>query len=112
MGGSNLAWIVSIALILIGLGAIFRGWQMHYRGRIDLISDWDSNPLPNPTSLTMPFFRVYAVAGATLCLLPIPLALGVPILIDCLLIAVVITWWFFAIDAIAARTRKQQGQTS
>lgn len=40
-------WIGGIVALLLGLGGLIRGIQMS-KGRLDLISDWDNRPLPNP----------------------------------------------------------------
>lgn len=76
--------ISTIALILAGavpFGAlvVFRGWQMHFRHRHDLIRDWEGDPIPAPERHSARFFGLYAGCGLTIALVPTLLLLLTPL---------------------------------
>jgi len=88
-----------------GVGGIIRGWQMGFKGRLDLISDWDSRPLPDPARFAKAFSRIYIGLGGILIAMSLLLLLGLDIRI-CIAVAVaVIVSWFYAIDVVVARAR-------
>jgi hypothetical protein len=105
MQGQGMQWIASVATVILGLMGIWRGWQMRYRNRLDLISDWDSHPLPQPSAHAESFSRVYVRIGSALVGMPLMLWLGLPILIWAGIVAVIVWYWFNAIDAITDRAR-------
>ena len=97
--------IASVVAVVLGLGGVIRGWQMRYKERVDLISDWDNCPLPNPAGFVKAFARVYIGIGSILIAMPLLLLLGMNILIWAGLVGVIVWYWFNAIDAIAERAR-------
>lgn len=101
----TLTTIVSIAVVLLGVGGVIRGWQMGYGNRLDLISDWDHRPLPNPSSHSKAFSRVYLSIGSVLIGMPVLLLLGLHIFIWYAITAVIVWYWFYAIDAIVDKAR-------
>ncbi len=105
MQGQGMQWIAAVATIIFGLMGIWRGWQMRYRNRLDLISDWDNRPLPNPSTYAVSFSRVYIGIGSALVGMPLILWLGLPILIWAGTVAIIIWYWFYAIDVITDRAR-------
>ena len=95
---------ITVAIVL-GAGGIIRGWQMGYRNRLDLISDWDHRPLPNPSLHARAFARVYLAMGGILVAMPALLFLGLHIYIWCAITAVLVWYWFYAIDSITEKAR-------
>lgn len=94
----------AIAAVLLGLGGIIRGIQMG-KGRLDLISDWDNRPLPNPNEHAPAFARVYVRLGVIIFISPVVLWFGVPVLVLGIVLAVLVWYWFEAIDRIALKAR-------
>lgn len=97
--------IASVGTVLMGLGGVLRGWQMKYRNRLDLVSDWDNRPLPNPANFAQAFGNVYIGIGAVMIAMLLPLLLGLHLLIWTGIFYAIIWYWFRAIDVIAARAR-------
>lgn len=96
----------AIAAVLLGLGGLIRGVQMG-KGRLDLISDWDSRPLPNPADHAPAFARVYIRLGGVILISPVALWFGVPVLVWGIVIGVLVWYWFEAIDKISAKARSK-----
>ena len=104
MQGQAMMW-ATVAAVLTGLGGIIRGWQMGFRGRLDLISDWDNRPLPNPAGFTKAFAHIYIGIGCLLVVMPLFLWLGMNFLIWCAITVIIVWYWFHAIDVVAERAR-------
>lgn len=93
--------VCSLVAAIFGFGGLFRGWQMGYQGRLDLISDWDYRPLPNPAEFSKAFAHLYIGLGGVCLAMPFLLFFGLKIFIWAGIFAVIIGHWSFAIDAIA-----------
>lgn len=108
MQGQTYTWalIATTVTILMGLGGVIRGWQMGFKNRLDLISDWDGKSLPSPAIYAKDFSTVYITLGGVLILMPALLWIGLPILIWAGILGVIIWYWFYAIDAITEKARK------
>ncbi len=98
-------WVGVIAALLLGFGGLVRGIQMG-KGRLDLISDWDNRPIPNQAEHATEFARVYIRLGGVTFISPIALWFGLPLLIWGIFLAVLVWYWFEAIDKIAIRARQ------
>ncbi len=95
-----------VVALLFGVGGLIRGLQMLFQGRLDLISDWDSRPLPNPAEYAKSFATVYISLGIAVLFVPLLILLGIPLLFCGIILAVLVWYWFQAIDKIAARARE------
>lgn len=103
MHGSAAFQIIGIIFaVLLGVGGLIRGYQLR-KGRLDLVSDWDNRPLPNPEEHAPVFSRVYLRLGGIVLLSPAALVLGTPLVIWAAILAVLVWYWFEAIDRIASR---------
>lgn len=98
--------LVVVTALLFGFGGLIRGFQMLNRGRLDLISDWNNRPLPNPAEYAKPFARVYIGIGSLFLLLPLLLWLSGSLLLCGIVAGVLVWYWFEAIDKIAERARR------
>lgn len=100
---------IAIAVaIIFGLGGLIRGWQMGFQGRLDLITDWDNRPLPNPAEYSKAFSRVYIGLGGAFMVAPLLLLVGLPVLILAGVFACLVWYWFNAIDVIVERARSMK----
>ena len=97
--------IASTITIVFGLGGLIRGWQMWFKGRHDLISDWDNRALPNPSAYAPAFARIYIGIGCVLLAMPLLLFLGMNLIIWCALSVIIIWYWFHAVEVVADRAR-------
>ena len=97
--------VASLFALILGFAGVFRAWQMRYKGRVDLISDWDNRPLPDAAAHAAHFARVYGWIGTVLLAMPAVLWIGLPILAWTAILGVIVWYWFAAIDAIADRAR-------
>lgn len=93
-----------ITVLLLGVGGLIRGFQMR-KGRLDLISDWDNRPLPNSAEYAKPFARVYISIGMVMLALPLLLWFGLPLFLWGIIVAVLVWYWFEAIERIAIRAK-------
>lgn len=97
--------VCSLVALVFGLGGLLRGWQMGYQGRLDLISDWDYHPLPDPARFSKAFAHLYIGFGCVCLAMPLLLLLGLKIFIWAGMFGIIVGSWIFAIDAIALRAR-------
>lgn len=93
-----------ITSLLLGVGGLIRGIQMN-NGRLDLISDWERHPLPNPAEYARPFARVYISISILLLILALLLWFGLPLLLWGIIVVVLVWYWFEAIERIAIRAK-------
>lgn len=107
MQGQELIWSIigSVAALALGLGGVIRGWQMGYKDRFDLISDWDNRPLLNPARAAKAYSRAYIGIGSILIVMPTLLLLGLNILIWAGIVGIIVGFWFYAIDTIVIQAR-------
>jgi Flp pilus assembly protein TadB len=98
-------WMSVITALLLGLGGLVRGVQMS-KGNLDLISDWDNRQLPNPAEHASAFAHVYIRLGSVILISPIALWVGLPLLIWGVILAILVWYWFDAIERIAIRARR------
>jgi hypothetical protein len=77
------------------------------KGGLDLISDCDNRPLPNPAKHAPAFARVYIRLGGIIFISPVLLWFGVPGMFWGIVICVPIWYWFEAIDKILSNARSQ-----
>jgi hypothetical protein len=98
--------MAAIAAVVLGLGGLVRGVQMR-KGRLDLISDWDNQPLPNPSEHAPAYAGVYVRLGAVILISPLALWAGVPLLVWGIAVGVLVWYWFEAIDRISAHAREK-----
>ena len=97
--------IASTITIVFGLGGLIRGWQMGFKDRLDLITDGNNHPLPNPAVYAKAYARIYIGIGCVLLAMPLLLLLGMNLLIWCA-VSVIIVWYrFFATERVADRAR-------
>jgi len=97
--------IASVVALIFCLGSLIRGWQMGYGGRLDLISDMDNRPLPNPANFAQTFCRLYLGLGGLMLIMLVLLWFGLNILIWSGLFGIILMSWTQVIDAIARRAR-------
>ncbi|MBI2306894.1 MAG: hypothetical protein HYU78_06285 [Rhodocyclales bacterium] len=107
MQESEMFWsvVLSIVAVCFGVGGIFRGWQMGFRGRLDLVSDTDYRPLPDPAGSAKALARLYIGLGCVMLVLPLLLLAGVKLLVLGGAFGLVIWYWFYAVDTLAERVR-------
>jgi len=99
--------MVSVLAIVFGSGGLIRGWQMGFKGRLDLISDFDNRALPNPAAYAPAYARIYLGIGSVLLAMPLLLLLGMHLIIWCTIGVVVMWYWFHAIEVVAQRARSK-----
>lgn len=80
---------------------------MGYQGRLDLISDWDYRPLPNPANFSKAFAHLYIGLGFVCLGMPLLLLLGLKILIWAGIFGIIVGYWTFAIDSIAMKAKAE-----
>lgn len=100
-----------ITVITFGIGGFVRGWQMRTGNRLDLITDTDYRPLPNPTRYAKVLGQVYFGFGAVMFVLLVVNMMGLTLLICAALAAIFLWCWFITIDRIADRARLDHGRS-
>jgi hypothetical protein len=99
--------LVGAFALLCGALFVFRGWQMRFRKRTDLIVDWDRNPISDAPRYANAFSMAYALAGVAFSLLALAVVLEMHFGLWGILVGAVFWCLYAAIDFIAGRAARR-----